>query len=59
MRSGRFRGVSYDRTRDKWCAWIRHTFLGRFATEEEAARAYDRAALALWGDEAATNLEVP
>jgi AP2 domain/HNH endonuclease len=45
--TSRFRGVSWDRQRCKWQAYIhngnKRKFLGRFACEEEAARAYDQA----------------
>jgi hypothetical protein len=36
----------------------RQVYLGGYATEEAAARAYDRAALAYWGEEATLNVSV-
>lgn len=55
--SGR-KGVSFDRTRQKWIASIRFSGgrkqLGRFDTLEQAAEAYEAAAIALHGDFART-----
>ncbi|MFF8784730.1 HNH endonuclease [Streptomyces sp. NPDC015125] len=51
--SSRFKGVTWDRSRSKWQAKItvggRCKNLGRYATEEAAAQAYDSAAAATWG----------
>ena len=57
--SSAYKGVSWMGRLNKWRAYIsprsgqRH--LGTFTSEVDAARAYDRAALALWGDFAHTN----
>jgi hypothetical protein len=52
-----YRGVAMSR--DKWRAYIHvdreQVYLGRFATKEEAALAYDRAALRLFGPNAHVN----
>lgn len=48
-----FKGVW--RLGNRWVAAIKATHIGVFATEEEAARAYDREAFALWGDFALPN----
>lgn len=48
-----FKGVSFAKGRNKWQAKIlldgRQVALGRYQTSEEAARAYDGAALKAWG----------
>ena len=57
--SSRFKGVCWDKTRRLWQAGIgfgnRRRALGRFGSEEEAARAYDAAAVHLFGPYARTN----
>lgn len=58
--SSQYKGVYRHRHGQKWAAMIqaggdkRH--LGLFASEEDAARAYDAAALAEWGEYAFLNL---
>lgn len=58
-RSSRFKGVCFDKSRGKWLAGVKYNYvrlnLGRHATEEAAARAYDRKALELFGEFARTN----
>ena len=55
--ASKYKGVS--RSDGKWMARIqvagKRKNLGRFATEEDAARAYDEAALAAWGEFALLN----
>jgi hypothetical protein len=51
--SSRFKGVSKER--GKWCAAFRYKRIGLFSSEEDAARAYDRAALEYYGPFALTN----
>lgn len=52
--SSRFRGVTWSKATTKWLASIKvegHSYhLGSFAIEEDAARAYDQAAVAFFGD---------
>lgn len=58
-KTSRFRGVCWARTRGKWQAAItinkKPKALGRFHLEEDAARAYDRAAKVAFGDFARLN----
>jgi len=57
--SSGFKGVSFCKARGTWEAKIetkeRTTHLGRYTTPEEAARAYDEAAMRLFGEFASTN----
>ena len=55
-----YRGVYYDKDRDKWKAVAFHnykkTYIGRFNTPEEAALAYNRAAIIYHGEFAVLNI---
>lgn len=57
--TSRFKGVHWDSEKCKWRASIkvdgRQIRLGRFDDEIEAARAYDRALVAQWGEYAQVN----
>ena len=57
--SSRFKGVSWDKARNKRhasiCVYGRVLNLGRFEREEDAARAYDQAAVRYFGEFALTN----
>jgi hypothetical protein len=58
--TSKYKGVSWVSRLNKWRAYISprstgYRHLGTFASEAEAARAYDRAAIALWGAFARTN----
>jgi hypothetical protein len=54
-----FKGVSWCKRSRRWRALInrngRQAYLGVFATAEEAARTYDAAAMAAWGEYARPN----
>jgi hypothetical protein len=50
-----FRGVLWDAQRGKWRAYINNTTLGRFEGIEDAARAFDGAARARYGEFAVLN----
>lgn len=58
-KSSKFKGVSWNKGKKKWCAQIKcngaRYFLGLFDSEVNAAMAYDKKALALFGDYAHLN----
>ena len=60
--SSKFKGVYRQRSTGKWHAQIQrarqHKGLCPFATELDAARAYDAAALVLFGDRARLNCDL-
>lgn len=57
-----YKGVSWSKQHSKWVAYIRPDYkkrhLGLFLNKDDAARAYNRAALETWGEFAFLN-EVP
>jgi AP2 domain len=63
-RSSQYKGVTRDQSRKgtPWMAFItenrKSKYLGRFASEEDAARAYDQAAAETWGQFARLNFPV-
>jgi len=60
--TSQFKGVTWDPMRRKWQSKItvlgKCRSLGRFLCEEEAARAYDLAALSTWGEFAQLNFPI-
>ena len=53
--SSPYKGVCWDNARNAWLARISENFLGRFSSEEDAAKAYDKAAIERFGEYARTN----
>lgn len=57
--SSKYKGVSWSKRAKKWLASIHptggYTYLGAFASEDDAARAYNKKALEIWGDDARLN----
>lgn len=49
------KGVSFHSGTGRWRATIKDRHIGLFDTPEAAARAYDEAAISIWGDFAAPN----
>lgn len=62
LSTSRFKGVGWDKSRDRWMAKImvnqKNIFLGRFTDEIEAAKAYDVAAIKHFGEFARTNRQI-
>lgn len=57
--TSRFKGVCWDKSRGLWRATIKDGgYIGRFKTEEEAARAYDARAIEMHGEFAYLNFPV-
>lgn len=58
-RTSAYKGVYWARRESKWCSSLavdgKRKHLGYFADEEQAARAYDAAALVAWGEYAHLN----
>lgn len=61
--TSRFKGVFWHKGRGHWVARIKvngkHSYLGSFATEEDAAASYDRAAVVAFGEFARLNFAEP
>jgi hypothetical protein len=57
--TSRYKGVSWEKFTQRWKACItvhgKGVTLGRYGAEEEAARAYDQAAIEAWGEFACVN----
>jgi hypothetical protein len=59
--TSKYKGVSWNSERKKWRAVLKYNdkqvHIGRFNSEEEAARAYDKKALELFGEFARLNIK--
>ena len=57
--SSKFKGITWDKSRNKWQAQIvinkEYIYLGRFNNEINAAKAYNKAAIELFGEYACLN----
>jgi HNH endonuclease/AP2 domain len=53
--SSQYKGVSWNKKRLCWTAQAQNIHIGSFASEEEAARAYDETAIQLYGEFARLN----
>jgi hypothetical protein len=49
--SSRFTGVTWEESRGRWKVQFRRRHVGRFESEEDAARAYDALVLEEYGEE--------
>jgi len=56
VRTSRYKGVSWDRFRNKWRVTVRGKALGRFDCETKAAIVYDKNAIRVFGEFANPNL---
>lgn len=54
--SSKYRGVCWNKQNKKWEARLSRTYLGLFVTEDEAAIAWNKAALQLWGENCYQNI---
>lgn len=58
-KSSRYKGVSWSKSKNRWLVYVHHMgktrYVGRFTDEVEAARAYNEAATATWGEFARLN----
>jgi hypothetical protein len=53
--SSEYKGVTWDKRKHKWIAKIGQRTIGRFESEEDAAEAYNKAAIQKYGEYARTN----
>lgn len=62
IKSSKYKGVSFNKCADKWVAYIQSNgkkhYLGSFEEEEDAAKAYDNASIAMHGKHGYLNFPV-
>lgn len=54
--TSKYKGVYWDKSRNKWTARVRRIFLGRFDKEKDAALAYNKGAIKYFGKFAGLNI---
>ena len=61
-KSSKYKGVCWDKSRNKWIVHIqinqKQAYIGRFDNEEDAAKAYNKRALELFGEYARINEDI-
>lgn len=56
--TSKYKGVSWCKEKQKWTVHVKNKHIGRFVSEEDAARAYDVAAIDLFGEFARPNFPI-
>lgn len=60
VKTSKYKGVTWDKGRNKWQSRIKKDgksiYIGRYVSEEEAGRAYNKKAIELFGEFAKLNI---